>query len=404
MADLTPARRGAKAQKGTAKAEQQSLHRRIVVKAGTSLLTGGTGRLDTGAIASLVEQIAGLHCTGVEVLLVTSGAVAAGRETLERKGLGAQGAPAGSAPWSWELPYRQLLAAVGQSRLMYIYEQLFEQRDITVAQALVTRRDIADRVGYLNIRNTLLALLALGVVPILNENDVVEVEELEGEVIGDNDTLSALVANIVDADLLVMLGDTAGLYTADPHLDPEARLIPRVERIDDVITQAGPGATGLGRGGMAAKLTAARLATTSGATTVIADGREANVLPRLAGGEPLGTWFPPAATRLESRQRWMLSAVSRNGAVVVDGGAVRALRDENRSLLPAGVRGVQGSFLRGDVVPILGPQGERVAAGIANYGAEDTRRIMGLRSDRIGGILGYQYGAEVVHRSNLVML
>jgi glutamate 5-kinase len=403
VADLTSAQRGAKASKGAADAEQ-SPHRRIVVKAGTSLLTGGTERLDTVAIASLVEQISDLHRGGVELLLVTSGAVAAGREALDRKGVGTGVAPAGSAPWSWELPYRQVLAAVGQSRLMYIYEQLFEQKDIPVAQALVTRRDIADRVGYLNIRNTLLALLALGVVPILNENDVVEVEELEGEVIGDNDTLSALVANIVDADLLVMLGDTAGLYTADPHVDPEARLIPTVERIDEVIGQAGGSWSGMGRGGMVAKLAAARLATTSGVATVIADGREPNVLTRLAGGETLGTWFPPAATRLESRQRWMLSAVSQSSAVVVDGGAVSALRSQKRSLLPAGVREVRGNFLRGDVVPILGPQDERVAAGVANYGAEDTRRIMGLRSDRIGGVLGYEYGAELVHRSNLVLL
>lgn len=384
---------------------QTSRYRRVVVKAGTNLLTGGAGRLDPHVMASLAEQVASLRGQGVDVLLVTSGAVAAGREVLARGGGTPTGKAPGSAAWSWELPHRQVLAAVGQSRLMYLYEQLFAERGVSVAQALVTRRDIADRVGYLNIRNTLLALLELKVVPILNENDVVEVEELEGEVIGDNDTLSALVANIVDADLLVMLGDIAGLYTADPHTHSDARLISRVSRIDQLAAEAGASWNGAGRGGMVAKLAAARLATASGVETVIADGKELDVLNRITEGEPLGTWFPPTTTRLESRQRWMLSVVSSHGtAIEVDGGAVSALRAHNRSLLPAGVRGVQGSFLRGDVVPIVGPQGERVAAGIANYGAEDTRRIMGVRSDNIGSVLGYEFGAEVVHRSNMVMV
>ena len=215
-------------------------------------------------MASLAEQVASLRGQGVDVLLVTSGAVAAGREVLARGGGTPTGKAPGSAAWSWELPHRQVLAAVGQSRLMYLYEQLFAERGVSVAQALVTRRDIADRVGYLNIRNTLLALLELKVVPILNENDVVEVEELEGEVIGDNDTLSALVANIVDADLLVMLGDIAGLYTADPHMHSDARLISRVSRIDQLAAEAGASWNGAGRGGMVAKLAAARLATASG--------------------------------------------------------------------------------------------------------------------------------------------
>jgi glutamate 5-kinase len=396
-----------------------------VVKAGTNLLTGGTGRLEREAMASLVAQIAGLREDAAEVLLVTSGAVAAGREVLsqhdqESKGNGAlallrsKTAPprpfdsalrqAQSAPWSWELPFRQVLAAVGQSRLMNLYEQLFAQHGLAVAQALVTRRDIADRVGYLNIRNTLLALLSLGVVPILNENDVVEVEELQGESIGDNDLLSALVANMVDANLLVMLGDVAGLYTADPRTNPGAHLIPRVERLDEVEVEAGASRSGVGRGGMVTKLEAARLATASGVTAVIADGRERDVLPRLVAGEALGTWFTPTATRLESRQRWMLSAISPGGALVVDGGAVRALRSQKRSLLPAGVREVRGEFQRGEVLPVLGPEGQQVAAGIVNYSAGEVRRIMGLRSDRIGAALGYQYGAEVVHRNNMVVV
>ena len=293
---------------------------------------------------------------------------------------------------------------MGQGRLMHLYQQLFGRRGIPVAQALVTHRDIADRLGYLNIRNTLLTLLSFRAVPVLNENDVVAVEELEGEVIGDNDTLSGLVSNMVDADLLVMLGDVEGLYTADPGADPEARLIPRVERADAVEADTRTRGNGMGRGGMAAKLKAADLATASGCTVVIAGGRVRNVLPRIMAGEAVGTWFPPAASRPESRQRWILSAASARSVLEVDTGAVRALRQQNRSLLPAGVRTVQGSFQRGEVVLILGPQGDRVAAGIANYNAADVRRIIGLRSDSIGATLGYQYGAEVVHRNNMVVL
>jgi glutamate 5-kinase len=287
---------------------------------------------------------------------------------------------------------------------MYIYERLFEERGLRVAQALVSRRDIADRLGYLNIRNTLLSLLSLRVVPILNENDVVSIEELAGEVIGDNDTLSALVANMVEADLLVMLGEVTGLYTADPHTHPDAQLIPWVEHAEDVEAGVAESGGGLGRGGMVTKLAAARLATASGVATAIADGREPEVLARLTAGEALGTWFPPTAGQLESRQRWMLSAVSSRGAIVADQGAVQALLVRKRSLLPAGLREVRGEFQRAQVVEILDPAGQRVAVGIANYGADEVRRIMGVRSDRIGSVLGYEYGAEVVHRNNMVVL
>ena len=382
---------------------QPGSYRRVVVKAGTNLLTGGSEALDLEIMSALVGQVVQLRSQGLEVVLVSSGAVAAGRHALNhQRDASSQGKKAVAK--HWEVPFRQVLAAVGQSRLMHEYERLFAKRGLPVAQALVTRRDISDRVGYLNIRNTLLSLLSLGVVPILNENDVVAVEELEGELIGDNDTLSALVANIVDADLLVMLGDIAGLYTADPHIHPEAHLIPRVDRMDAVEARAGGTWSGVGRGGMVTKLEAARLATASGTTAVIADGREQDILLRLTAGEPLGTWFSPTTSRLESRQRWMLSVISSRGAVLVDSGAVQALRDGNRSLLPAGVHQVRGDFQRGEVVPILGQGDERVAAGIVNYDAQDVRRIMGLRSDLIGSTLGYQYGDEVVHRNNMVVV
>ena len=394
-------------------------YRRVVVKAGTNLLTGGTGNLDQEVMTSLVEQVARLHTQGVEVLLVSSGAVAAGRQVLDSGAGEGDGEGPGRAsgtirrqreqrsratPWSWELPFRQVLAAVGQSRLMYTYEHLFAERGLRVAQALVSRRDIADRLGYLNIRNTLLSLLSLGVVPILNENDVVSVEELAGEVIGDNDTLSALVANMVEAELLVMLGEVAGLYTADPRTHPDAEMIPLVEHPEDVEARVAESWDGLGRGGMVTKLAAARLATASGVGAIIADGREPEVLARLTAGEALGTWFPPATGQLESRQRWMLSAVSSQGAVVADEGAVQALVGRKRSLLPAGLREVRGEFQRAQVVEILDPGGQRVAVGMANYRADDVRRIIGVRSDRIGAVLGYEYGAEVVHRNNMVVL
>lgn len=377
-------------------AEGALLHRRIVVKAGTNLIIDRELKLDRGMINSLVAQIADLRRDGAQVLLVTSGAVAAGRHALAQK----------ETTERRDVPFRQVLAAIGQSRLMHAYEEAFARSDISVAQALLTRGDIADRLAYLNTRNTLLALLALDVVPIINENDVVAVEELEGESFGDNDTLSAMVANLVDADLLVMLSDIDGLYTADPHTHQQAHLITRVEKVDaEVEAVAGGPITDWGRGGMATKVEAARLATASGVEVAIAYGREEQVLRRIATGETLGTQFPPSASKLESRQRWMLGAVSSHGALEVDAGAVQALRQGNRSLLPAGIHKVKGTFVRGEVVPIEGPEGERVAVGIVNYSDADVESIKGQRSDRIPDFLsGYHYGAEVVHRNNMVVL
>jgi glutamate 5-kinase len=367
-------------------------YRRIVAKVGTNVLTAGTDRLDLEVMAALVGQVARLHKEGAAVLVVTSGAIAAGRHRLgvsrDRRGM----------------PFRQMLAAVGQSDLMQAYQELFAQHEITVAQTLLTRRDLADRQGYLNARNTLLGLLELGVAPIINENDVVAVEEIEGASIGDNDNLSALVANLVDADLLVLLTDQAGLYTADPRRDAKARLIPRVERIDTEIERLAGGTRGRGVGGMATKLQAARLALAGGTPVVIAEGREREVLIRLARGEELGTLFPSGVDRMESRKRWMVAGLSLRGSIAVDAGASRALREQRRSLLPAGVRDVEGEFERGDAVAITDDDGRRIACGIANYGAQEILHIRGVRSDRIEGVLGHHYGGEVVHRDNLVLL
>jgi glutamate 5-kinase len=367
-------------------------YRRIVAKFGTNLLTAGTERLDLAVMASLVGQVARLHRSGAEIIIVTSGAIAAGRHRI------------GPARERKDIPFRQVLAAIGQSHLMQSYDELFNWHDIVVAQTLLTRRDLADRVSYLNARNTLLALMEYRAIPIINENDVVAVGDVHEKTIGDNDNLSALVANLVDADLLAILTSAGGLFTADPHIDPSARLLERVERIDEEVERmAGGPVSQRAVGGMVTKLQAARLATASGADVFIASGHEPDVLARLAYGKHAGTYFPATIDRLESRKRWMLSGLSARGRIIVDAGAVRALREQKRSLLPAGVVDVAGSFQRGDTVEIVTAGGDRVACGITNYAASDLEAIRGVRSDRISGVLGYEYGSEVVHRNNLVM-
>ena len=381
-----------------------SRFRRLVVKVGSALLTHGGDRVNDAVIDSLVRQMATLRNAGTEVILVSSGAVAAGRKavTVPREGL--------------DVPLKQVLAAVGQGLLLDKYERAFGAHGLTVAQALLTPHDLQDRLGYLNIRNTLLKLIEIGVVPIINENDVVNVQHLSGRAFGDNDTLSALVANLVDADLLIMLGQLEGMYTKDPHVDPSAKLVASVEKIDDAVLAMGgesfpPGSETMpvdgvpvGHGGMAAKLQAARLVTASGTTAVMASGLEHDVLIRLAGGERVGTYFAATGSHLESRKRWMLSGVGARGEVVVDAGAASALTGGNRSLLPAGVTEVRRNFNRGDVITVLDPAGRAIATGIANYDSVDVDRIKGVRSDRIAGVLGHEYGEEVIHRSNLVKL
>jgi glutamate 5-kinase len=288
---------------------------------------------------------------------------------------------------------------------MMTYEQLFSQHNITVAQALLARADLSDRAGYLNARNTLLALLELRVLCIVNENDVVAVDEIQEAKFGDNDSLSAMVANLVDADLLLLLTDTAGLYTADPRRNPGARLIPQVERIDSEIEQLATDTVGnFGIGGMVTKIEAAKLAVASGITVIIADGRELDIILKLAAGETIGTLFQPLTDKLESRKRWMVSGLSTRGGLIVDSGAARALRKQNRSLLPTGIGKVEGEFQRGDVVTIYDHKGSLIGCGISNYSATDIGTIKGVHSKQIATLLGYDYGAEVVHRNNLVIL
>ena len=375
-------------------------YQRIVVKAGTSVLTGGPGNsgLDLDVMADLARQICFLRdLHGAEVLLVTSGAIAAGHEALRQRGM---------APSGRDIPSRQTLAAIGQGHLMHTYQEIFAAHGVTVAQTLLTTNDLADRQSYLNVRTTLLGLLELGVLPVINENDVVAVDEI-GEVFGDNDRLSALVANLVDADLLLVLTDTEGLYTSDPRVDPSAQLIPVVQRVNSSIeAAAGQHSNPWARGGMPTKIDAARLVTTSGIAMVICRGRAPDAVLRAALGEAIGTHFQPAEEKLEARKRWMLSRVrdSHWGEIVVDAGAATALRDRSVSLLPAGVKEVQGEFRRGDIIYISQERQQHIACGIANYTSGDIARIQGFRSDHIQGILGYHYGQEVVHRNNLVLL
>ncbi len=368
-------------------------YHRIIVKLGTSLLTGGSDCLNEEMMSMLVTQLAELHRQGVELLVVSSGAIAAGRYKL------------GLDKTHKDIPYKQVLASVGQGLLMNIYDQLFSRHDITVAQALLTKADLSDRAGYLNARNTLLALLELRVICIVNENDVVAVDEIQGAKFGDNDNLSAMVANLVDADLLLILSDIEGLYTGDPHLHPEARLIPIVDKIDSEIEGLVTGTAGtLGTGGMTTKIQAAKLATSSGVTVIIADGRKHDNILNVVAGKKVGTRFLPIASKLESRQRWMLSGLSTKGKLVVDSGAVTALKKNNKSLLAAGIMEVEGDFEGGDIVNLCDAEGTRLGCGITNYSSADILAIKGTHSKDIATNLGYDYGAEVVHKNNLVIL
>ncbi|MBN1369768.1 MAG: glutamate 5-kinase [Dehalococcoidaceae bacterium] len=369
-------------------------HKRIVVKVGTNLLTNATARLDIACITRLVDQLAALHLDGYEITLVSSGACAAGKEKTGRvRGLA-------------EIAERQVYASVGQSRLMNIYEKLFGKHSITIAQALLTKHDLSDRAGYLNARNTLLALQDLDIMCIVNENDVVSIDEIREAKFGENDILSAMVANLVDADLLLILSDVNGLYTADPLLYPDkATLIPLVEKIDSKIQRlALCSHSRAATGGMISKLEAARLAAESGIMVIIAGGNEPDVVNRVVRGEQVGTRFLPAGSHKESRQRWLLSGLCIRGGLVIDDGALKALISQKRSLLPAGITSISGKFKRGDAVNLFDSAGNRLGCGLTNYSSEDIKLIKGIHSSKIKEVLGYDYGTEVIHRNNLVLL
>jgi glutamate 5-kinase len=363
--------------------------KRIVVKLGTNLLTSGEDSLDIETIRGIFAQIAVVKKSGIEVLIVSSGAVAAGRDSLSRT-------PGKDKLQEGTVAYKQALAALGQPQLMMRFEQIFAEHNVEVAQALISRGDLQSRSRYLNVRNTLDALLAIGAVPILNENDVVAVEELAGEVYGDNDRLSAMLANTIDADLLILLGDMDGLHITDPHIDPNSELISIVSKIDSAIEKAARGPHDKrGSGGMASKLDAARLSMDSGIPMVIASGRVEGVIESICNGEQIGTRFESAVSRRESRKRWILTGRSEHrGGVTVDAGASNALKNRGNSLLPIGITSVTGSFKRGDIIEVTETDGTTIGWGLAAYQSSDVV---------LPELLGHYYGAEVIHRNNLAL-
>ncbi len=363
--------------------------RRCVVKIGSALLTRGGQGLDTAAIRDWAAQIAVLRARGVQLLLVSSGAVASGMQRL------------GYAARPHALHELQALAAVGQMGLVQVYESSFQEHGLHTAQVLLTHDDLAHRERYLNARSTLRTLLDLGVVPVINENDTVATEEIR---FGDNDALAALVANLVEAELLLILTDQAGLYERDPRAHPDAVLVHAGVAGDKALEAMAGGSGALGRGGMRSKLAAAAKAARAGAATVIASGREPRVLERVLAGERLGTWLTPAEERLAARKRWLAGQLQVRGELLLDRGAVKVLRESGRSLLPVGVTAVRGRFSRGEMVACLDPEGNEVARGLVNYSAEESARIIGQASDRIEAILGYVDEPELVHRDNMIIL
>lgn len=364
--------------------------KRWVVKIGSALLTADGRGLDRDAMAVWVEQMVALHCAGVELVLVSSGAVAAGMSRL------------GWVSRPSDMHELQAAAAVGQMGLVQAWESSFGVHGLQTAQVLLTHDDLSDRKRYLNGRNTLRTLVDLGVIPVINENDTVVTDEIR---FGDNDTLAALVANLVEADLLVILTDRDGMFDADPRHNPDAELIFEA-RADDPALDAVAGGTGgaLGRGGMQTKLRAARLAARSGAHTVIVGGRIERVLDRLRVGERLGTLLTPEQSRKAARKQWLAGHLQMRGTLVLDDGAVKAVAQDRKSLLPVGVKAVQGSFRRGEMVVCVDQQGREIARGLANYSALEAQKIIGQPTDAIEGLLGYVDGPELVHRDNLVLV
>ncbi len=363
---------------------------RWVVKIGSSLVTDGGKGIDPEAIARWAAQIAALRAQGREIVLVSSGAIAEGMKRL------------GWVSRPHEIHELQAAAAVGQMGLAQAYESGFSKWQLKTAQVLLTHEDIADRRRYLNARSTLNTLLKFGVVPIINENDTVVTDEIK---LGDNDTLAALVTNLIDANLLVILTDQAGLFTADPRRDASATLIHLAQAMDARLPSMAGGAGSLiGKGGMATKVLAAQRAARSGAATAIASGHESDVLLRLASGEVLGTLLAADVAPIAAKKQWLADQLQLRGRLMLDEGAVRVLVEQGKSLLPIGVAQVEGEFERGDVVACISPQGTEIARGLINYGASDTRRILRRPSSEIESILGFVEEAELIHRDNLILL
>lgn len=363
--------------------------RRWVVKIGSALLTNNGRGLDREAISGWVAQLVSLQQQGIEIVLVSSGSVAEGMSRLGWK----------SRPR--EMHKLQAAAAVGQMGLVQTWEQLFHAHGVHTAQILVTHDDLSHRTRYLNARNTLLTLIGLGVVPVVNENDTVVTDEIR---FGDNDTLGALVTNLIEADLLVILTDQLAMFDADPRKNPAAKRISSARALDPaLLSMAGAEGGALGRGGMATKVRAAQLAARSGAATVIAGGRIENVLTQIHAGGDVGTFLVADKAPMAARKQWLAGHLQMRGVLTLDEGAVRAVRERGVSLLPVGVKAVTGQFSRGEMVACVGPDNERVACGLVNYSSEEARKIMGVSSEQIAARLGYMNDRELIHRDNMVV-
>lgn len=364
--------------------------KRIVVKIGSSLVASRDAGLRPDRIERLAEEIGTLHASGREVLVVSSGAIVSGIKKLSLK------------DHPKNLPVKQAAAAVGQSRLMWAYEKGFEQVGITVAQILLTHEDLANRRRFLNARHTLSALLAFRVIPIINENDTVAVDEIR---FGDNDTLAGQVAHLIDADLLVILSDVQGLYTEDPRKNPTAALIPLIREItEDIERRAGVSSTFEGTGGMATKVRAAKKVGEYGVATLILDGTQPGLLPVVMDGGPGGSLFLAKERRLTSRKHWIAFTLRSRGMLALDPGAVEALAKRGKSLLASGIREVRGTFEAGDPVSCLDEDGKEFAKGLVNFSSDTLARIKGLKTAQIQQLIGQQEYEEVIHRDNLVIL
>jgi glutamate 5-kinase len=363
-------------------------HQTVVVKLGSTTLTGGTAKLSRPRMIDIIRQVVALKRDGYRMVIVSSGAIAAGREVLRDPRL------------DDHLPAKQMLSAVGQSYLMQVYTMLFGLYDTQIGQVLLTHDDLSHRTRYLNARDTLNMLLDYGIVPVVNENDTVAVEEIK---VGDNDNLSAQIAVLLNASLLIILTDQDGLYDHDPRANQEARLIPVVREIDEhIMALAHASTSDLGVGGMATKIQAAQLVTRSGTRMVIAHGQMPDALLRILAGEAVGTTFEPSVGRIEGRKRWLL-AERPQGRLQIDPGAARVVRQEGASLLPVGIRRIQNDFERGAVVLVIDEEGRSIAKGLVNYTSAELRDLCGHRSSEIVDILGYTYGDEAIHRDNMVL-
>jgi glutamate 5-kinase len=364
--------------------------KRIVIKIGSRVLTNDAGALDTTVIGRICGELAGLRGRGMQLVVVSSGAIAAGRSEL------------GLVEKPKTIPQKQAAAAIGQTRLMRAYEEALAPHGLKAAQVLLTSEDLGSRQRFLNARATIDTLLGFGVIPVINENDTVVVDEIK---FGDNDNLSALVTNVAEADLLLILTDVEGLYSADPAKDPDARLIPLVRGITrDLERAAGSSASAVGTGGMATKVAAARKAGRNGVATILIAGKRTGAITAAMGGQDIGTLFLPSGAGLNRRKHWIAYTRRPAGRVTVDDGARNVLQKKGKSLLPSGVVGVEGRFERGASVRIFGTDGKEFARGLTDYSSSEIARLAGHKSSEIEELLGYRYADVIVHRDNLVLM